>query len=136
MLFDETNINYEFKRNTNNNTIYNADEGFNKGNMFKNIYSKYKDYVYKIDINNEKDNLLYNIQKYTFVLKDLILFLDLNPNNKEMLQEYNNNLQLLKEYTNKYETKYGEISAYTLKNVSQWNYSKNPWPWDKGEKYV
>lgn len=58
------------------------------GNMFKNIYSKYKNHVYKLKINNKKDELLYIIQMHIFALKDLGLYLDINPNDISILKGY------------------------------------------------
>ena len=82
MYFDQSNNYFEYDNSNTitfdrNNNIYSLDEGFNKGNMFKDIYSKYKNHVYKLKVNNEKDKLLYNIQMYTFALKDLVLYLDI-----------------------------------------------------------
>ena len=57
--YDDDSINISFDRNK---KLYTPDEGFNKGNMFVNEYSKYKDYVYKLKVSNDKDRLLYEIQ--------------------------------------------------------------------------
>ena len=79
MYFDQSNNYFEYDNSNTitfdrNNNIYSLDEGFNKGNMFKDIYSKYKNHVYKLKVNNEKDKLLYNIQMYTFALKDIVIY--------------------------------------------------------------
>ena len=65
------NINVDSINFNRDNTLYDPNEGFNKGNMFKNLYSKYKNYVYNLKVNNPKDELLYKIQMYSFALKDL-----------------------------------------------------------------
>ena len=45
-----------------NTTLFNVDEGFIKGNMFTNLYDKYKHYEpKKLLPTTEKDLLLYNI---------------------------------------------------------------------------
>ena len=55
-----------------NNNLFNIDEGFNKGNMFKDLYDPYKNYeVKKIIPTTEKDLLLYNLYKYSFAINDL-----------------------------------------------------------------
>jgi hypothetical protein len=57
MYFDENNnyfddyINISFDRS---NRLYSLEEWFNKGNLFKDIYSKYKNYVYKLNVSKEK----------------------------------------------------------------------------------
>ena len=71
MYFDENNnyfddyINISFDRS---NKLYSYEEGFNKGNLFKDIYSKYKNYVYKLNVSSEKDKKLLNIQMYNFLV--------------------------------------------------------------------
>ena len=64
MIYNEDNI--SFIRDT---KLYSVSEGFNKGNMFKNLYSKYKNYSYTLKVTNEKDKLLYNIQMNNFLWK-------------------------------------------------------------------
>ncbi len=135
MYFDQNNnyfddsININFDRNT---LLYSNDEGFNKGNLFKNEYSKYKEHVYKIKVTNDKDKLLYNIQMYTFAIKDLTLYLDIHPNDKSMLKKYNEFSKELKNLKNKYEHIYGPLCSFDVINTEKWTWVNNPWPWDKG----
>ena len=140
MLYDEDN-NY-FDNDTNiainsiylnrNNNLFNIEDGFNNGNMFKNIYSKYKNHVYKLKINNKKDELLYIIQMHVFALKDLGLYLDINPNDNSILKEYLTIKTKLEDAKNKYQKLYGPLCQYDQINDNKWNYIDNPWPWDKG----
>ena len=56
-------------------------EGLIKGNLFKNLYEPYKDYKpSRIDANNERTALLYQIMQYKFAIIELNLYLDNNPN--------------------------------------------------------
>ena len=127
ILFDINKIN--FNRNTN---LYSIEEGFNKGNMFDNLYSKYKNYMYKLKVNNKKDELLYKLQMYTFALKDLNLYLDVHPTDDNILNEYHKIRIKLLEVKNEYETKYGPLCSQDVDDNNNWNYINNPWPWDKG----
>ncbi|MBR4178770.1 MAG: spore coat protein CotJB [Bacilli bacterium] len=127
--FDYSIDNINFNRET---QLYSIEEGFNKGNIFKNIYSKYKNHVYKLSVNNEKDKLLYKIQMYTFILKDLNLYLDTHPTDQSILNEYLKNKRILEEYINKYESSYGPLTSLNTTNNDTWTWIKNPWPWDKG----
>ena len=140
MYFDETNNYFNIYNDEDNNIdfivrdnkLFSIDEGFNKGNMFENTYSKYKNYSYKLKTNNQKDNLLYDIQKYSFALKDLNLYLDTHPSDESMLtkfQEINRRLNELKE---KYEKNYSPITLSSIDNETKWTWLNNPWPWDKG----
>ena len=100
--------------------------------MFENIYSKYKNHVYKLSVNNQKDELLYKIQMYTFALKDLNLYLDVHPTDQSMLYEYQKNKRLLDESISTYEKKYGPLTSFNVTNDDKWTWINNPWPWDKG----
>ena len=137
MYFDQNNnyyndnININFDRNA---KLFSTDEGFNKGNMFKNEYISYKDHIYKLKVTNDKDRLLYEIQMYTFAIKDLVLYLDINPNDKDILKKYNEYSKELKSLKNKYENLYGPLCSFDVNNNDKWTWINNPWPWDKGGK--
>ena len=136
MYFDENNnyfddyINISFDRS---NKLYSYEEGFNKGNLFKDLYSKYKNYVYKLNVSSEKDKKLLNIQMYTFALKDLNLYLDTHPSDDSMLVEFNKINNKLIELKNEYENKYGPLCINSM-NSDTYSWINNPWPWDKGGK--
>ena len=127
--FDINIDSINFERKT---KLFSTEEGFNKGNMFENLYSKYKNHVYKLKVNNKKDELLYNIQMYTFAMKDLNLYLDLNPDDREMLEEYQRYRKMKEELKSRYEKEYGPLCASDVTNTMTWTWIKNPWPWDKG----
>lgn len=145
MYFNEENNFFEYENNNDinfniNNLNYNRcdklfdiEKGFNNGNMFSNIYSKYKNHVYKINVNNDKDKLLYKIQMYYFALKDLNLYLDIFPEDTNILNKYHEYSKILNELKNKYEKTYGLLSTGNSNNVNKWEWINNPWPWDKGE---
>ena len=136
MYFDENNnyfddyINISFDRS---NKLYSYEEGFNKGNLFKDIYSKYKNYVYKLNVSSEKDKKLLNIQMYTFALKDLNLYLDTHPSDDSMLVEFNKINNKLIQLKNEYENLYGPLCINSM-NSDTYSWINNPWPWDKGGK--
>ena len=137
LINDESNnaqINIDsinFNRNT---KLFSSEEGFNKGNMFQNLYSKYKNYVYKLNVNNKKDELLYKIQMYTFALKDLILYLDVHPTDQNILGEYQKIKNTLNDLIAKYENNYNPLCASKVDSDDTWTWINNPWPWDKGGK--
>ena len=137
MYFDQSNNYFEYDNSNTitfdrNNNIYSLDEGFNKGNMFKDIYSKYKNHVYKLKVNNEKDKLLYNIQMYTFVLKDLVLYLDIFDDDKNILKLFNEWSSELEKLKKRYEKSYGPLCSFSSNDENKWEWINNPWPWDKG----
>jgi len=116
-------------------SLYSPLEGFNKGNMFQDLYSKYKNHVYKLKVNNQKDELLYNIQMYSFALKDYNLYLDIYPNDTKILREFRSVKNMLEESKKKYENVYGPLCMSEVESTSKWTWLNGPWPWDKGGNY-
>ncbi len=118
--------------NRHNDPIVNPVEGFNRGNMFDNLYSKYKNHVYNLKVNNKKDELLYKIQIYNFAIRDLCLYLDIHPtetNALKLFSEYNKELNKLKK---EYDTMYSPLNINEVESSTKWTWINNPWPWDKG----
>lgn len=147
MFFDGDNIyfdDYKVKNNdldlyinninfNRNSTLQDYEEGFNKGNMFKNIYSKYKNHVYKLKVNNKRDDLLYKVQMYTFILKDLGLYLDVHPNDKEVFKVFIDIKRRLKTVKEKYDSLYGPLCLEATSD-DKYDYINNPWPWKVEDK--
>lgn len=133
--FDEYNTKINIENiNFRGDNLYTLSEGFNKGNMFKNIYSKYKNHVYKLKVNNVRDELLYKIQMYCFAVKDLNLYLDVHPNDKEMLNKFNEYNMALSKLKSEYNKKYSPLLLNDMDNTNTFDWISNPWPWDKGGK--
>ena len=113
---------------TNSLDLFNPYEGFLKGNGFRDLYVPYKNYkVAKINFNNEKEELLFNISEYSFMMHELNLYLDVNPNNKEALNKFNEYRIKTDELIIKYERKYGPLMVNSDTNKS-FNWI-NKWPW-------
>ena len=142
MYFDEDNIYFDDYKSINIDNItfnrdeklYSYEEGFNKGNLFPKLYSKYKNYVYNLKVSSDKDKLLLQIQAHSFALKDLNLYLDTNPEDKQMLMEFNKVNRKLEDLKGEYERKYGPLCVNSNISTKQWSWNNNPWPWDKGGK--
>ena len=148
MLYDESNNYFDIDTsypeydidinidsiNFNRETPSKMIEGFNKGNMFPNLYSKYKNHAYKLKVNNSKDELLYKIQMYSFAIKDYNLYLDIYPNDTTILREFRDSKSMLENYKKEYESKYGPLCITSVDSTSKWTWLNEPWPWDKGGK--
>ena len=107
-------------------------DGFLKGNMFNNLYSKYKNYpINDLNIQNKREELLYNYMMYNFTLTDLGLYLDNYPNDVNVINLYNNYLNEYYKILNEYERNYGPltIDSHYL-NTSPWTWDNSPWPWE------
>ena len=104
-------------------------DGFLKGNMFNNLYSKYKNYpINDLNIQNKREELLYNYMMYNFTLTDLGLYLDNYPNDVNVINLYNNYLNEYYKILNEYERNYGPltIDSHYL-NTSPWTWDNSPW---------
>lgn len=145
MYFDQYNNYFEDEKNNTqinidniyfnrNSPLTTVEDGFNKGNMFNNIYTKYKNHVYKLKTINQKDNLLYKLQMKAFALKDLNLYLDTHPTDQSILVEYKKIKTSYEKIKDEYEKKYGVLFSIDVDNDDKWNWIDNPWPWDKGVK--
>lgn len=126
------NMEHNFNRNNEfkfENDPYTA---FVKGNSFKNLYDQYKNYK-PIDINpkNEREYLLLMVQIYEFVAHDLGLYLDVNPNNSNVIQLRNKYLKLYNQAITQYENKYGALSLdNSMENKTPWSWDNNNFPWE------
>lgn len=112
-----------FEEGTN---LYDSETGFLKGNMFKNIYVPYKNYqVRKPVLYTEKDKLMYDIQMYGFGLQDLLLYLDMHPEDSYVVRKFMDLQNKVEEHKKIYESKYGPL------NVCSTHLNNTPWPWLK-----
>ena len=118
----------------NEDTLENIEEGYAKGNAFKNLYVPYKDYkVKRITPRNEKEQLLLRLNEVCFYAHELNLLLDVNPDNRELLQKFNEYRNMSNDLLNQYESLYGPItmSSNSL-NSYPFAWSTTPFPWEKG----
>ena len=128
---------YDFMRNMNMPSLYSPEEGFNKGNMFSNLYEQYKNYKPKELVgNNDMEKMYLELARICFAKHDIQLYLDLHPDDVSMIQLFNDyrerELMLLKQY----EDKFGPITnnSETL-NQTPFMWVKDGWPWEVG-RYV
>lgn len=132
---------YEYYLNNMDNTFDRNNEykiendpyaAFIKGNSFKNLYNQYKNYK-PIDINpkNEREYLLLLIQIYDFVAHDLGLYLDVNPNNSNVIQLRNKYIKLHNQVLMQYKNKYGSLSLdNNISDKTPWSWDNNNFPWE------
>ena len=108
--------------------LFNPYEGYLAGNAFKNEYIPYRNYkVSKVNINSEKEEMLFNINEYSFMAHDLNLYLDIYPEDKEALNKFNEYRNKTNELIMKYERKYGPLMT-SGDNSKSFNWVSN-WPW-------
>ena len=114
-----------------NNNILDTKLGFKRGNLFNNLYDEYRNYKpAELKANNEKEDLLLQIDEQRFAMIEMNLYLDLYPNNKEALNRFNTYLKKEKELVTLYESKYGPLTTSSPVQTNNWTWNNSPWPWE------
>lgn len=115
-----------------NNNLYSPQEGFDKGNMFPNLYSQYKNYrPMNINPRNEQERLMYEIQTICFAAHELNLYLDLHPEDSSMIMLFKDYSETARKLKNEYESKYGPITVSNINNENLFTWQTDKWPWDR-----
>ena len=129
MFFEDIIFNIKDDDNVN---LFNYEDGFKYGNMFKNEYDPYKNYrVLDLESNTELGKLLLKIYEYDFALNDLALYLDLHPEDMGVYKLFKKYTEEQRKYVDTYEKKYGPME---LDNSDYTNYlwDEGPWPFIGG----
>ena len=133
--YNYENNNYNqplYKENYNKKNIYDPYNGFIRGNLFPDLYNTYKiSNPYNIEPMNEQAKLLTEIDSLCFALIDLNLYLDINGNDKDIINIYNQYLNKKNNLLNMYQKKYGPITLDSESlNKNPWSWDNSPWPWE------
>ena len=120
---------YRGEKNSKEDTLWNVKEGFQKGNMFMNLYSPYKNYVpAELTPKNEKESLLWELSTFSFAAHELNLYLDIHPNDQSMFLLFMDYQKKANRLMKEYEQKYGPITINSEEmNSFDWI---NEWPWE------
>lgn len=124
-----TKSEYEGKEN---NSLVSPKEGLLRGNLFKNLYSPYKNYNYgNLTPSNNREEILYNLLKYKFAIQELDLYLDIYPTDINIINLYNKYLKDEKKLSQEYEKKYGPLTIDSEElPANKWIWISSPWPWE------
>lgn len=112
-----------------NNTLVSVNEGFNRGNMFDNLFWPYK-YIADVKANSEQERLLLEIQRYCFAAHEMNLYLDVYPDDIQAIGIYNQYKDEADRLTKEYESRYGKI-CLDINEDFYWEWVKSPWPWER-----
>lgn len=135
---DFKNSNFEFEYESNRDNILSPEEGFMRGNMFKNEYKPYKNYTYRRLVpSDRREKLLFEVMELCFAIDDLNLMLDLHPNDAELNRKFNMLVSKACEKEKEYVNTYGPLMVKDS-DSDKFTWINSPWPWnDKGgSKYV
>lgn len=117
--------------NTNKPNLYTPEEGYDKGNLFANLYNGYKNYQpVKLEAKNEKDALFLELSRYAFAAHELNLYLDLHPEDTSMLTLFNDYRERANRLAQEYESKYGPLTISSNSGTTNFLWQSQNWPWE------
>lgn len=100
--------------NINSHSFFLVDDlskGFLRGSIFKNIFDPYKYVVTNITKMTDEEALMYKIQTYEFVKKELTIYLSNYPDDKDALESLNRINMERKKMIDEFERKYHSLSS-------------------------
>lgn len=134
--YNYNNYNYNqplYTEDVNSTSLYDPYQGFIRGNMFPKLYDKYEsNEPFQLNPSNEKEQLLVFLDALSFATFDINLYLDVYPNDKDMVALFNQYRIEADKLKSEYESKYGPILVDSdASNVYPWAWDNEPWPWEK-----
>lgn len=122
------------QNNSTNQNLADAYEGFLRGNLFNNLYEQYQNYrPARLVPNNEQAELLLNVNQLNFATHELNLYLDVYPDDVNMIRLFNQYQEIASEAVKKYESKYGPLTVNSLSDPNIFSWEAYSWPWEKEE---
>lgn len=79
---------------------------------------------------SDGEKLLCFIHEVSFVLDDLILYLDTHPTDERALQYYSSYKELLDQAVNDYTMYFGPLTAKNVNVTNYWDWVCQPFPWE------
>ena len=126
-FFDQSLID-EYNNSLN---LFGPYEGYLNGNMFKDLYSQYKNYrPNMVRINNEKEESLFNLNQIQFAMHELNLYLDVNPNDNNAMNKFLNYKDTYNRLLDDYEKKYGPLEVCGVNGDIPFSWVNGKFPWE------
>lgn len=79
---------------------------------------------------SEKCAAMKNLQAVCFAMDDIRLFLDTHPFETQALNKYEEIRVQRNQLLEDFETSFGPVETYNVKQSSQWTWVDSPWPWE------
>ena len=136
--FDPFNMAIQPNINMNNNNnfnFYTPKEALDKGNLFANLYTPYKNYKpVTLTGKNEQERMYLEYARMAFAAHELNLYLDNYPDNESILQLFNDYRKKANELRKEYEQKYGPLTVSAdMNNMTPFAWENLKWPWEGGK---
>lgn len=133
--YNYTNNNYNepmYTKDENPSSLYDPYNGFIRGNMFPDLYNSYRiDKPYDLMPNNDKESLLLYVDAIGFAAHDINLYLDIYPNDKDMIELFNQYRMEANKLKEEYQSKFGPLLISSdATNKTPWSWDDRPWPWE------
>ena len=123
-------MNYYSMRN--GSFLFKPTEGYDVGNLFQNLYDDYKNYKpRKLEGRNEKERAYLDLSRIAFAMHEVNLYLDTHPEDRMMIQLFNDYRKMYVDMEEKYERQYGPIT--TCSDAMQGNpfsWVEKSFPWE------
>ena len=117
-----------------NPPTYSAGDALTRGTLFPGLDLPYLNVVNKN--HPYAGTPLGELMALDFVIKELNLYLDTHPNDKDALVMLHSMNKLMAEGSETYVKMYGPISISDLTSGDAYTWLNNPWPWDYTERPV
>ncbi len=82
-----------------------------------------------------RENYLKKIMTLDFVALDLGLYLNTHPEDMETLHRYNCIIQQSDQLKAAFEAEFGPLDSFRSKNIPDWRWKDNPWPWEASDNF-
>lgn len=132
--YNYENNNYNqplYTKNENPNSVLDPYNGLIRGNLFPTLYNEYKVRPADLQPSNEKMQQLIMIDALGFAKIDINLYLDVYPNDRDMIELFNQYSIESDRLIEDYESKYGPIFVDgNARNAYPWSWNNEPWPWE------
>lgn len=124
------------KNNLNNGSnmmLYGPYEGYVKGNLFRNLYDQYKSYrPMSLAPSSEREEALLNLNQIQFAMHELNLYLDVYPNDANIMRQFVAYRNTYNDLLNQYENRYGALNVNsTSLNSVPFGWVDQTWPWER-----
>lgn len=116
----------------NNVQLYEPKEGYEKGNLFPGLYEQYKNYMPSpLMASSDQQRMYLEFSIFAFAAHELNLYLDVYPNNSQMIQVFNDYRKKADMLKQEYEKKYGPINISSDSLLeSPFTWVEESWPWE------